>query len=225
MRVLMAIERNTLEKSKRAVLKGSHRAVMCMCVVQCGCMRGAAVVRVAADGRHALPAADAVALDALMAAGAVTRERNEIISSALPLMMSSLGTLTVPQPHVSPHTQGCHQKGRVRCRGATSNTQRETFSGQVQSFQGQCVRAYALNSTKVTLPQPQPSPHPQPSAAPRSQLHQHDGAVHTRSTRAAESQAAHTNLQSAQREQGMHLDLTAAAITNCCFSCPCVTQQ
>ncbi len=159
---------------------------MCMCVVQCGCMRGAAVVRVAADGRHALPAADAVALDALMAACAVTRARNEIISSALPLMISSLGTLTVPQPHVSPHTQGCHQKGRVRCRGATSNTQRETFSGQVQSFQGQCVRAYALNSTKVTLPQPQPSPHAHPSAAPRSQLHQHDVSSATITTASAQ---------------------------------------
>ena len=45
-----------------------------------------------------------------------------------------------------------------------------TFSGQVQSLQGQCDRAYALYSAKVTLPQPQPSPQAQPSEAPRSQL-------------------------------------------------------
>ena len=102
--------------------------------------------RTTAPLRHALPDTAAVAFDALMAAADVTRDR-ELSNrkrrecSRLPLIISSLEIFTVPQPHVSPHTQGCKRwVQRVsRARGVAS-TLTATFSGQVQSFQGQVLR-------------------------------------------------------------------------------------
>ncbi len=90
--------------------------------------------RTTAPLRHALPDAAAVAFDALMAAADVTRDR-ELTNrkrrecSRLPLIISSLEIFTVPQPHVSPHTQGCKRwVQRVsRARGGCKHTDGHLF--------------------------------------------------------------------------------------------------
>jgi hypothetical protein len=101
----------------------------------------------------------------------VSANNAETQQQPLPLMISSLEILMVPQPHVSPHTQGCkHNRGKSHGDELLANRLTATFSGQVQSFQGQVFRTYVLNSASVTLPQPQPLPQLQPDAKPRSQL-------------------------------------------------------
>jgi hypothetical protein len=67
--------------------------------------------KISSSAHQNLPGAAAAALDALIAAHELNRDRGEYKGdykrATIPFIISSLEILIVPQPQVSPHTQGC----------------------------------------------------------------------------------------------------------------------